>query len=246
MPVTLPGDLMVSVSGFRGKVGSCLTPDLIAAIAAAFGRFLGAGDGRGPMYLGRDSRTSGKMLSDAARAGLMSVGADVVDLGIAPTPTILLAAEDAGAAGALGVTASHNPAEWNALKFAGPGGAFLDPDQMDRFRGFLREGLLSRSDWDGLGTVTEDREAIQRHVRRILELPVLEVDRIRERRFHVALDCVRGAGGLMLPQLLEALGCTVVGWISILTETSRVTQSRRRRIWEISVPWFGRLEAIWD
>ena len=211
MPVSLPGHLMVSVSGFRGKVGSCLTPELIASLAAAFGAFLENEGFPGLVYLARDSRTSGGMFSDAARSGLVSVGSDVVDLGVVPTPTVLLAAKDAGAAGALVVTASHNPAEWNALKFVGPNGTFLDVDRMARFQRFLSEEVVLRSEWNRLGSVRGDPEAIQRHIRRILELPVLEVDRIRERGFRVALDCVRGAGGLMVPQLLEALGCTVSG-----------------------------------
>ena len=211
MPVSLPGHLMVSVSGFRGKVGSCLTPELISSLAAAFGAFLEGEGSPGPVYLARDSRSSGEMFSDAARAGLVSVGSDVVDLGVVPTPTVLLAAEDAGAAGALVVTASHNPAEWNALKFGGPDGTFLDLDRMARFQRFLREEVVLRAGWNRLGSVRGDPEAVQRHIRRILELPLLEVDRIRERGFRVALDCVRGAGGLMVPRLLEALGCTVSG-----------------------------------
>ncbi len=211
MPVTIPGDLMVSVSGFRGKVGSCLTPELITSLAGAFGGFLRAEGARGPVYLGRDSRTSGQIFSDGARAGLLSVGCDVVDLGVVPTPTILLAAEEAGAAGALAVTASHNPAEWNALKFVGNDGIFLDSDRMGRFRNFLQEGAVPRAEWNGLGSLRKDEEAIERHIGRIMGLPLLEIGRLRDRRFRVALDCVRGAGGLMIPGLLEALGCTVSG-----------------------------------
>ena len=211
MAVSLPRDLMVSVSGFRGKVGSCLTPELIASLAASFGAFLESEGERAPVYLGRDSRTSGKMLSDAARAGLVSVGTAVVDLGIAPTPTILLAARDAGAAGALAVTASHNPEEWNALKFAGSDGTFLDLDQMGRFQRFLGEEGTIRADWDQLGSVRDDPDAVERHVQRILELPVLDVEGLQRRNFRVSLDCVRGAGGLIVPRLLEAIGCTVSG-----------------------------------
>jgi phosphomannomutase len=211
MPISLPPDLVVSVSGFRGKVARPLTPELIASLAAAFGAFLREeGDGD-TVYLGRDSRTSGAMFADAARAGLISVGCRVVDLGIVPTPTLLLAAEEAGAAGALGVTASHNPAEWNALKFGGPDGMFLDADRMGRFRAFLDRDPLPRAEWDALGWAETDDGAVERHIRRILELPFLDLDGLRGRGFHVALDCVRGAGGRMIPRLLEELGCTVTG-----------------------------------
>lgn len=211
MPISLPSDLVVSVSGFRGKVARPLTPELIASLAAAFGAFLREeGDGD-TVFLGRDSRTSGAMFADAARAGLVSVGCGVVDLGIVPTPTLLLAAEDAGAAGALGVTASHNPAEWNALKFAGSDGMFLDADRMGRFREFLDRDALPRADWDGLGRSETDDGAVERHIQQILELPFVDLEGLRKRAFHVAVDCVHGAGGRMIPRLLEELGCTVTG-----------------------------------
>jgi phosphomannomutase len=211
MPITLPPDLVVSVSGFRGKVGRPVTPELMASLAAGFGAFLRSEDAGDAVYLGRDSRTSGPMFSAAARAGLASVGMDVVDLGLVPTPTLLLAAEDAEAAGALGITASHNPAEWNALKFAGGDGTFLDADVMGRFQRFLAEREFPRAPWDRLGTVRMDRHAVDRHIQRILELPFLDLEALRDRAFHVAVDCVRGAGGVMVPRLLGALGCRVSG-----------------------------------
>ena len=107
---------MVSVSGFRGRVGRTLTPELIAGIAASYGDFLRAGGDDGPVVVGRDSRTSGSMLERATVAGLLSVGCTVIELGVVPTPTLMLAVRESGAAGGLAVTASHNPAEWNALK----------------------------------------------------------------------------------------------------------------------------------
>lgn len=210
MPVHLPDDLMVSVSGFRGRVGSVLTPELVAGLAAAYGAFLQA-DGAGKRVLvGRDSRTSGAMFARSAIAGLQSVGSDVVDLGVVPTPTLMLAVEDAAAAGGIGVTASHNPAEWNALKFAAGDGSFLDPARMVRFQASLRSGEIVRAAWDALGTLERDDDAIARHMEQILALPVLDLAALRGRRFKVALDCVRGAGGRMMPRLLEQLGCEVV------------------------------------
>lgn len=215
MALQLPSDLMVSVSGIRGRVGEALTPELVAGLASRFGALL-RGDGEGDaVLLGRDSRTSGPMLARAATAGLQSVGCGVVDLGIVPTPTLLLAVEQAGAAGGIGVTASHNPAEWNALKFAGPEGMFLDEERMGCFRSLL-EGDPERAPWDALGAVEEDRDAVARHVDRILDLPQLDVEGLRSRGFRVALDCVRGAGGTIMPPLLEALGCDVA---AIGTET---------------------------
>jgi phosphomannomutase len=200
--------LMVSVSGVRGRVGDGLTPEVIATFAAAFGAYARS---RGPgntVVLGRDSRVSGPMFARAVTAALQSVGCDVVDVGIAPTPTVQLAVEDLKAAGGLAVTASHNPIEWNALKFIGPSGMFLDGAEGAEMRAFL-DGEIPRATWDELGGVTTDEAAVGRHLERILAIPFLDVEAIRAKRFHVALDCVRGAGGTIFPRLLEALGCTV-------------------------------------
>lgn len=117
--------LMVSVSGMRGIVGTDLTPELIARHAAALGAWA-KGNGGPLVVLGRDGRTSGAMFTHAAVAGLMSVGVDVIDLGIVPTPTVQMAVEHHHAGAGLIITASHNPVAWNALKFVGPDGIFLD------------------------------------------------------------------------------------------------------------------------
>lgn len=208
MSIVLPPGLMVSVSGFRGRVGDPLTPELIAALAAAWGTFLrGEGGGRS-VVLGRDSRTSGRMFAAAASAGLASVGCDVVDIGVVPTPALMMAVRDAGAAGGVGVTASHNPAEWNALKLATAEGMFLDAPGMARFRRVL-EGEIPRAPWDRLGAVTRDADAGERHLRAVLDLPFVDVPALRARRFSVALDCVHGAGGAVMPELLDRLGCRV-------------------------------------
>ncbi len=209
MPLVIPPDLMVGVSGFRGRIGESMTPELVAALASRFGAFLWE-DGSPPTVLvGRDSRTSGPMLQAAVVAGLQSVGCRVVELGVVPTPTLLLAVEDGEAAGAVGVTASHNPAEWNALKLAGGDGMFLDASRMGRFRELLDGADPPRAAWDALIALEEDRGAVERHLEGILGLPYLDLDGLRERRFRVALDCVHGAGGVIMPGLLEELGCRV-------------------------------------
>ncbi|HEX6435218.1 MAG TPA: hypothetical protein VFZ87_13295, partial [Gemmatimonadales bacterium] len=135
--------LMISVSGIRGHVGTDLTPELVARYAAALGAWARSNLSGSPplrpsdaptlrrstrpiVVLGRDARTSGAMYARAAAAGLMSVGVDVIDLGVVPTPTVQLAVEHHRAGAGLILTASHNPIEWNALKFVGPDGIFLD------------------------------------------------------------------------------------------------------------------------
>lgn len=202
--------LMVSVSGVRGRVGEGLTPEVIAHFAAAFGAYARSNGPGKTVVIGRDSRVSGQMFVRAATAALQSVGCDVVDVGIVPTPSVQLAVEKHGAAGGLAVTASHNPIEWNALKFIGPSGMFLDKEQSVEMRALL-DGEIPRAQWDDLGTWREDAGAVERHLEAILRIPFLDVERIRSRRFVVALDCVRGAGGSIFPRLLEALGCEVHG-----------------------------------
>ena len=206
----MPDTLMISVSGMRGLVGTDLTPELVVRHTAALGAWVresaGGRPGRLVVVLGRDSRTSGPMFARAAAAGLMSVGVDVIDLGVVPTPTVQLAVEHHHAGGGLIITASHNPIEWNALKFVGPDGIFLDADAGARVR-TLAESGPARAGWDRLGRVGHDPAATSRHLDAILSLPMIDLTAIRQRRFHVALDCVRGAGATIMPELLERLGC---------------------------------------
>jgi phosphomannomutase len=207
--------LMISVSGIRGHVGTDLTPELVSRYAAALGAWSHSAQsvrpsGRPAVVLGRDARTSGPMFARAATAGLMSVGVDVIDLGIVPTPTVQLAVEHHRAGAGLILTASHNPIEWNALKFVGPDGIFLDAEA-GRVVQELAEQGPPRADWAGIGRVREDHEAIARHLDAILALPVIDADAIRKRRFKVALDCVRGAGATAIVPLLDRLGCKVHG-----------------------------------
>ncbi|HXL51525.1 MAG TPA: phosphoglucosamine mutase [Gemmatimonadales bacterium] len=206
--------LMVGVSGVRGIVGKDLTADVVTRWARAFGLWLREGTsagGPGPgttVVLGRDARTSGPMFAAAVTAGLNALGCDVIDIGLVPTPTVQLAVEHHRAGGGIAITASHNPIEWNALKFIGPDGIFLDGIDGARVQKLVAE------DGQGLGTtakVTRDEGAVERHLDAVLRLPAVDVERIRMRKFTVALDAVRGAGGPVMRTLLERLGCEVAG-----------------------------------
>src|SRR5437016_6402301 len=210
--------LMVSVSGVRGLVGTDLTPEVVARWAAAFGTWARAGRGGGDggrrkrgsrVVLGRDARTSGPMFARAATAGLQSVGCDVIDVGLVATPTVQLAVEHHRAAGGIILTASHNPIEWNALKFVGPDGIFLDGIAGTRVRELAAGNSLPRANYNAIGGVEADSDAISRHLAAVLALRGVDVRAIRKRRFRVALDTVRGAGGAVMPALLERLGCRV-------------------------------------
>ena len=212
---------MVGVAGIRGIVGKDLTPEAVARYAAAFGVWVKAGEGgrgKGPrpprrpaVVLGRDARTSGPMFARAAAAGLMSVGCDVIDVGLVSTPTAQLAVEHHRAAGGIVLTASHNPIEWNALKFVGPDGIFLDAEGGARVVTLAADGRLERAGFGTLGDVATDAAATARHLAAVLRLKAVDVRGIRRRRFRVALDTVRGAGGVIMPALLERLGCRVAG-----------------------------------
>src|SRR5207253_4810722 len=208
--------LMVGVSGVRGIVGKDLTPEVVARWARAFGswalehgkRETGKGK-RNFIVVGRDARTSGPAFAAAVTAGLTSVGCDVIDVGLVPTPTVQLAVEHHHAGGGIAITASHNPIEWNALKFVGSDGIFLDGAEGKRVA-----ELVARQAGNGnreTGKVTADPSAVERHLDGVLRLPALPVEAIRARRFTVALDAVRGAGGPPMRDLLERLGCRVTG-----------------------------------
>src|SRR5437667_11807872 len=198
--------LMVGVSGIRGIVGKDLTNEVVGRYARAFGRWAKA---RKPVVVvGRDARESGPAFERAVVDGLGSVGCAVVKVGLVPTPTVQLAVEHHAAGGGIAITASHNPIEWNALKFIGPDGIFLDGADGKRVLELAGEDGGARG---RLGEVKTDGGAIERHLDAVLKLPAVDVEGIRKRGFHVALDAVRGAGGPVMRTLLERLGCRVTG-----------------------------------
>jgi phosphomannomutase len=188
-------------------VGEALTPEVVATFAAAFGAWASRGGNRA-IVVGRDSRISGPMFTRVVHSALESVGCTIIDIGMAPTPTIQLAVEHHHAAGGLGITASHNPIEWNALKFIGPSGLFLSAAEGAEMRELMESGI-PRAGIEDLGTVVPDEGAVARHIAAVLSLPFLDIEGIRARKFRVALDCCHGAGAVIMPQLLTELGCEV-------------------------------------
>lgn len=206
-----PESLIVSVSGIRGRVGIDLDPNIVAGFAAAFGSYVRQQGWGNHLAIARDSRPSGPLLVRAAIAGLQAVGCDVSDLGLVPTPTALLEIQERGLSGGIVVTASHNPKEWNALKLASPHGSFLTPQQGQEFVAGLRSGTRPAYVAEDFGAADQLTGAVDRHIERVLRLGLIDPTRITARRFKVVLDCTHGAGGVILPQLLERLGCEVVG-----------------------------------
>ena len=201
--------LMVSVSGIRGRVGESLTPEVVARYAAAFGAWSIAQGKSRKIVVGRDSRVSGPMFHRIVVGTLQLVGCEVIDIGLTTTPGCQLSVEFHHAAGGLMLSASHNPIEWNALKCIGASGLFLEASEGAAMRALIDEGI-PYAKWDEIGGVTRDEEAAARHISAVLAIPYVDVQKIRARRFKVALDCVRGAGATVMPALLERLGCDVV------------------------------------
>ena len=197
--------LMVSVSGVRGVFGESITPEVALNFATHFGIFRN----RGKIVVGRDSRTTGPAMFNAVVSGLLSVGCDVVDLGIVSTPTVLLAVEESDANGGISITASHNSAEWNAMKFVSGNGMFLFPEEADKFIGSLDEPI-EYANWDKMGKLYSDPDGTKRHIAKILKISYLDIPKIQSKKFKVVIDCVNGAGGVISPLLLEKLGCEVI------------------------------------
>jgi phosphomannomutase len=197
----MANNLIVSVSGIRGIVGAGLTPSPALAFAAALGTYHQGGR----VVLCRDSRPSGLVLRHAVLAGLLGTGCDVVDLGVAPTPTCGLAVTRLAAKGAIQITASHNPAPWNGMKLFGADGAVLSAAKGQEVKALYDRCEFRDAGWDKLGALTENQLAETWHRDRVLAL--LDPTDIRERRFRVLLDANGGAGGPLGMSLLQSLDC---------------------------------------
>src|SRR5262249_15080963 len=199
-----PSELIVSVSGIRGIVGKGLTAEAAARFAAAFGSTMNRGHGLVP----GDSRPSGEMLPHAVFSGLLGAGCTVGDIGITPTPTCGFAVRFLHAAGAIQITASHNPAPWNGLKMFGADGAVLSASEGAVVRGLYESGEFGRAAWDGIGATRFPPDVPQEHAKAVLDQ--VSVARVASRGFRVFLDANGGAGGPLGVQLLGDLGGEVV------------------------------------
>ncbi|OGU75341.1 MAG: phosphoglucosamine mutase [Ignavibacteria bacterium RIFCSPLOWO2_12_FULL_56_21] len=198
--------LMISISGIRGIVGSSLTPEVIIKYASSYAEYCN----RGPIAIGRDGRVTGRSIAHLVASTLVQMGSDVTALGIVPTPTVALAVEKLHLAGGISVTASHNPMVWNGLKFLAPSGLFLDADENRAFWTIADRPSRSYVSWDHQGRHSAHTQFLDAHLQAILDLPYIRPSDIRARRLKVVLDCVNASGGMIVPQLLRELGCTVV------------------------------------
>ena len=191
---------MFSVSGLRGIVGKDLTPEVVFKYAAVFGQYLGPGK----IVIGRDARESGTRFRKVVIQGVNSVGCQVVDLGIVPTPTVLFMVRRLRAKGGIAITASHNPIQWNALKFISSQGWFLDQREFKRFSRCIERNKIQTVEHKTLNRAKLLADGVDKHIEKIISIlkPV-------ERRFRIGVDAVNGAGSIGLPGVLAKMGCRV-------------------------------------
>ncbi len=207
--------LKISISGIRGIAGESLTDDVITGFAAAFAQYTDSGT----IVIGSDGRFSGTHIKELVISKLNRNGCKVIDIGIAPTPTVQLSVRSLSASGGIIVTASHNPSQWNGLKFVRSDGIFLNEKQAQELISIyenLPEQQPQEKEVHGYASET-DNGALDRHISLVLKK--ISADRIRQKKFRVAIDCCNGGGSVIAPRLLKELGCEI---ISINTDPGKV------------------------
>ena len=196
--------LKIGITGVRGIVGETFTPEVAVGFSQAFGTYL---DG-GRILVCRDTRASGPMVRAAVIAGLLASGCEVIDLGVSPTPSLQLAVNWLNADGGIAITAGHNPAQWNALKFVRSDGMYLNPTQAEELLDIFHQGEFAKASWDQIKPAIQYQDPIQHHIELLKRL--FDVEVIKKRRLKVAVDCCNGACSLLIPLWLKEIGCEVL------------------------------------
>jgi phosphomannomutase len=197
---------MVSISGIRGIIGNGLEPEILVKYTSAFADFCG----KGKIVVGRDGRISGDMVKNIVFGTLMAKGIDVIDIGITPTPTVLYNVLKHKALGGISLSASHNPNEWNALKLINSEGEFMTAEQNKQMLSMLSDTPVNYAKWNELGKLIFDENGLKDHLNSVFGLDFIDLEKIRNRKFKVLLDCVNGAGSYVMPELLKMFGCDVI------------------------------------
>ncbi|SEE15823.1 phosphoglucosamine mutase [Prevotella sp. lc2012] len=202
--------LIKSISGIRGTIGGAtgdtLNPLDIVKFTTAYATFIGREAKGKKVVVGRDGRISGPMVRNVVVGTLMGMGYDVIDIGLATTPTTELAVRMAGADGGIIITASHNPRQWNALKLLNREGEFLTAADGAEVLRIAEEEDFNYAEVDQLGTCTIDDTYNQRHIDSVLQLKLVDLEAIKKRQFRVCVDAINSVGGIILPDLFKALG----------------------------------------
>lgn len=204
--------LIKSISGIRGTIGGAagdgLSPIDVVKFSAAYATWLKSyrNKQRCKVVVGRDARISGEMVNHLVVGTLLGCGCDVVNIGLASTPTTELAVTMEQADGGIILTASHNPKQWNALKLLNERGEFLNKAEGEAMLAIAERGDIAYADVDAIGTLATRDDLTTRHIESVLKLDLVDVEAIRKANFRVACDCVNSVGGIAIPQLLKALG----------------------------------------
>lgn len=202
--------LIKSISGIRGtiggSVGESLSPLDVVKFTAAFGTFIKNRTEKNKIVIGRDARLSGETVSKIVASTLQSLGLHVVDLDLSTTPTVEIAVPLEQAAGGIIITASHNPIQWNALKLLNQDGEFISEEEGLEILKIAEQEAFEFADVKKLGSYEIDESYTAIHIEKILRLPLVDVEAIKERNFRIAIDCVNSTGGIVIPKLLKALG----------------------------------------
>lgn len=206
--------LIKSISGIRGTIGGLagngLTPTDIVKFTSAYGRWVIASTGKNKVVIGRDARISGEMVRNLVVGTLQSIGIDVVDLGLSTTPTVEVAVPDENAGGGIILTASHNPKQWNALKLLNDKGEFISDQEGQLVLSMAEESNFEFAEVNSLGKVSYDDTYLQKHIDKVLALPLVNAEAVRNANFKIAIDCVNSSGGIFVPALLKALGVKTI------------------------------------
>ncbi len=204
--------LIKSISGIRGTIGgrygSNLTPLDIVECVTGYAFLLKENHAHPTVVTGRDARISGNLVSALSISTLQACGVDVIDLGLSTTPTVEMAVVKHQAQGGIIFTASHNPKQWNALKFLNEHGEFISAQTGEKILKSITTKDWQYSDVDNLGSYREDNEAINHHIDAILGLSYIDTANIKSKNYHVVVDCINSTGTMSIPPLLDALGCT--------------------------------------
>lgn len=204
--------LIKSISGIRGTIGGytgdTLNPLDIVKFVTAYATYIRrvSESGSGKIVVGRDARISGEMVRNVVCGTLMGFGCDVIDIGLATTPTTELAVRMTGADGGIIITASHNPRQWNALKLLNGEGEFLDQEAGNEVLNIAEKEDFEYADVDRLGHYAEENSFNSRHIESVLNLKLVDVEAVRKAGFRVCVDAINSVGGIILPDLLGALG----------------------------------------
>jgi len=208
--------LISSISGIRGtiggKTGTGLTPDDIVRYTAAYGTWtlLNEKSSRGKVIVGRDGRISGAIISNIVCSTLLALGIDVIDLGLSTTPTVEMAVTGECAIGGIIITASHNPKQWNALKFLNNKGEFISNEEGNLILDLAKKGNYNYADNEHLGIYKKSLHYFKYHIDRILKLPIIDIEAIKKADFKIVVDAVNSTGGLAVPLLLRSLGVSQI------------------------------------